>query len=243
MSIRIKNNRTKHYLFPIVNTFGSTFIKELSNLTNYAGGYIVTHSILSVNISDYLWYKSKQIELEEIKEKPYLFIVFDVRGCYNENKDVYINAEEGIKRFKLFLSYVRKNKHYVEDYWFGSYQHCIVFKVDYVNSYKQFFFGNYSKMYSTEDLKNFKLTKKTVVQGKEYLTHEYAVLTKDTKVGSVYLKKVIYEKFGVDDIPDNPKEYDIPWFIEDEILNHNYIPTDRKTLLKEYKSNAQILQS
>jgi hypothetical protein len=244
MRIRTRNNRTKQYLFPCVNTFGTTFLKELNNLTNYTTGYPITQSVLSVSVSDYLWYRAKGIDLTEIKDKPYLFIVFDTRGCYNEDKDLYLNLSEGKKRFGLFLQYVRKNKHYVSDYWFDTNKHCVILEIErFRDAYDYFFSSVYSKMYSKEELKELKFTKTMTQKGDTYMVNEYAVLTKEPKVGSIYLKKVIYESFGVEHLPDEPKEFDIPWFIEDEILNTKYMTPLEFLTLKEAKSASTILQS
>ena len=98
-------------------------------------------------------------------------------------------------------------------------------------------------MYSKEELKELKFTKTMTQKGDTYMVNEYAVLTKEPKVGSIYLKKVIYESFGVEHLPDEPKEFDIPWFIEDEILNTKYMTPLEFLTLKEAKSASTILQS
>lgn len=236
MKIRSRNNRTKRYLFPIVNTFGSTFIKQLNSLTNYTNGYPITQSILSITFSDLLYCRAKQFTSEEIRNNPYLFIVFDTLGTYNVDKDLHMNVKEGKKRFGDFLKYIRTNKYYNDDYWFSSNQHCIVFSIDkYHDAYKYFLLCKYSKMYSLIDVENVKITKSIFQGGKEYYNIDYAVLVSEEKVGTINLKKVIYESFGTEDIPDSPLEYDIPWFTQEEVLNSQYITLDENEMFKSLK--------
>lgn len=222
-------NRTRQYLYPVMNTFGKTFLQEMNNLTSYKTGNMLGKSIQSITICDWLWYSAKRINIESLKETPYLFIVFDTKGLKVNQK--YSNIVEGQKRFKQFLIYARTNKHYIEDYWVGNNQHCIIFSIkEFQDSFKHFFYSQYSKMYTQEQIKTLKIASKVVINKQETDRPVHAVLTKNHEVGSVYLKKVIFENYGVDTIPDNPDEYDIPWLVQDEILNHIYLGEDLATL-------------
>lgn len=232
--LRCKQNRTSKYLYPVVNLFGTTFLKELRNLTSYSPGYESGHSILFTGVGDLLFYRAKGFKIKEL-----LFVIIDIRGCYNENKDVYINPEEGKRKFSNFLKYVRTNKHYETDYWYGHNLHCIVLNLESVNrAYWNFFESSYSKIWKKEELKQFGISPKKNVKGKEFDSPTYAVLTGDPRVGQVQLKDKIYETFGVEEIPDNPKEYDIPWFIEDEFLNYEYGTEEEIKSIKLVKNGS-----
>src|SRR5690606_17195034 len=112
--LRVKVNRTNKYLYPIVNLFGRTFIKEVNNLTGYTPGYQIGHSVLFTCVGDLLYYRSKGFEIKEL-----LFVVFDTRGCYNEEKDMFVIVDKGKEQFKNFLKYIRKNKYYEDAYWYN----------------------------------------------------------------------------------------------------------------------------
>lgn len=234
--LRVKVNRTNKYLWPSVNLFGRTFLKELNNLTNYTTGYPVGHSVLYTSIGDTLYYRTKDFEIQEL-----LFVVFDIRGCYREDKSFYLDTKKGKVHFRDFLKYVRTNKHYENDYWYANNQHCIVFNLkDLSNTYWSFFKSEYSKMYSKECLKQIGITPNKNIQGKKYINPEYAVLTGDVEVGSIQLQSKIYETFGVDILPENPKEFDIPWSLQEEFLNYEYIREEEAETIKKFK-NGKIL--
>lgn len=230
--LRVKVNRTNKYLWPCVNLFGRTFLKELNGLTNYVSGYQIGQSVLFTSIGDVLYYRAKGFEIKEL-----LFVVFDTRGCYNDEKDMYINVEKGKTCFKDFLKYIRTNKHYEDDYWYDSNQHCVVFNLESLSKvYWNFFYSKYSKMYSKTTLKEIGITPKKYIKGKQEINPEYAVLIGDAQVGWIQLKTKIYESFGVDIVPDNPDEFDIPWFLQEEFLNYEYITEEESQIIKSIKN-------
>lgn len=237
--LRVKVNRTNKYLWPCVNLFGSTFLRELEQLTNYVPGYQIGHSILSTSIADILYYRAKEFQIQEL-----LFVIFDTRGCYREDKQMYLNVEKGKEKFKNFLKYVRTNKHYHDDYWFGTSQYCIVFDLKSLSdTYWNFFCSSYSRMYNKGQLKTIGITKKQMIQGKEGYNPVYAVLTGEKEVGTVVLKSKIYEYFGTEDLPEEPAEYDIPWYMEEELLNYKYINKNEIENVRSVKyKRYEILQ-
>lgn len=236
MILRTVPNRTNKYVYPAVNLFGKTFLKELNGLTDYATSYRAGHSILFTGIGDVLYYRAKDFKIESL-----LFMVIDIRGCYNEKKDIFIDPVKGKERFKSFLKYVRTSKYYKNDYWFKSNQHCIVFDLSSVApGYMNFIQSNYSRIWTKEDLDKMYIKPKMNVGGKEYLNAVHAVLTKSDTIGLDYLKSKIYETYNTEHIPDNPKEYDIPWIIQDEFLNSKYMTEDEREIIVKFKTGASI---
>jgi hypothetical protein len=240
MRARCTENRSKKYLFPILNTYGPTFIKQLDSLTNYVKGYPISQSILEIGISDVLYYRAKNMGHIHIKDYPYLFIVFDINGIFNPEKNTYLNIGEGRNRFSLFLKYIRSNKNYVCDYWYKKHQHCIVFNLyNFSTAFERFIESKYSKMYTDEDLKILKIPQYTYKGETKYHVPEYVVLKKIKDAGKKYLQNKIYESYGIDVIPEDPKEFDIPWFPESEFLNFNYFPPQELEKFIEYKRMFQ----
>lgn len=229
----IKSNRTSKYLSQILNVYGKTFMSEFKNLST---DNKVGDSIFSYNVLDLLYTRAKRISLDNIQE--YIFIVIDIKGSMTTKKDKYINPNEGVKKFYNFLKYSRTNTHYVDDYWFGNNLHCVVFKIpsDYTHSYRKFITYEYSKMYSPEQLKSLGYKSYYMDKGKQVDNYTYLVLTKDPKANAV-LKKVILDTYGVEEPPENPDEFDIPWDNFDEVLNWEFSKEDEQKKLKQLKNN------
>ena len=153
-------------------------------------------------------------------------------------KDKYINPKEGINKFYNFLKYSRTNTHYVDDYWFGKDLHCIVFQIpkDYTNSYRKFVTSEYSKMYSEEQLKTIGYKSYYMNKDKKVDNYTYLVLTKNPKANDV-LKKVILDTYGIENPPENPLEFDIPWDKYDEIVNWEFANEHEEKQLKQLKKD------
>lgn len=229
--MRYRKNHSVKFLLPQLNTCGSIFLKQMDSLTNYGLGYSMLNSLLYVGIGDIMYYRAKGFE-----KGHHLFLVFDVNGAYNESKGFYLDINQGKKRFKDYLMWVRTNKYYFDDYWFGKNQHCIVFNIkSYESSYSKFWKSEYSKMYRKEQLKDLGIPEFITIKGEKYRNYIYAVLTKED-IGKQYLKNTISEYFGVDDIPDDPREYDITWFAQDEILNYKYSKDKEKEIISSFKN-------
>lgn len=228
----IVNNRTRRYLYPIINSFGKTFLRELQEITSYARAS-VGQTILQVNINDIIYYRCKGFSNN-------LFLIFDTRGVYDFKKGKYVNPIESKKRFLNFLNFARTNKHYVFDYQF-EYQkkHCIVFDIplEYRNSYEQFLKGAYSKMYSLDQIE-FLGHKPFLAVGKQNTlepNRNYIVLTRNHDLGKTVLKQAVQQAYGVSEPPENPDEYDIPWDLYEEILNFDYAKDNEVEFFKQLK--------
>jgi hypothetical protein len=191
---------------------------EYMELSNYSRG-TVGASVISCSILDLIYMRAKRIKVEDVRE--YLYIVFDTKGYKIGGQ--YVNAKEGTARFLRFLKFSRANSHYIDDYWTGKGEHCIVFKVhkNYTNAYRNFLISQYSKMYEKEDLSQLGFPATFKLKGKERKNVPYLVLTKNEDA-KVVLKKAIYNAYGVEHLPENPVEYDIPWSADEEILNYEY---------------------
>lgn len=232
-------NKTFRYLWPIVNLFGKTFLRELGALTSYAN-YEISDSIVRLGVGDFLFYRAKGHDIREL-----LFCIIDVNGCYDADKDKYIDVNKGKQRFKDFLKYIRNSPYYYEDYWYRENQHCIVFNLEKFNdTYRAFFKSEYSKMYDKKRLNDVNITPFVLVRGKKQDSAQYAVLTKDERVGITVLKERLYEEFGTRVLPDNPTEYDTPWMIKHEFFNFNYAEHDeieKVTNLKNGKKTEKLV--
>lgn len=232
---RIKVNRTGKYLAPVQGLFGKTFLSQLNLLTNYTPSKIGA-SIIEYSIADVLYSRAKR--LTSFKEN--LFITFDTNGVLSEKG--YVDKKLGKRRFLDFLSYIRKTSFYVDDYWDKDNRHVVVLKVLLKSAFYSFIRGEYSKMYSHSELKELKFQPTLTIGGKKYPSAEWVVLTKNPEYGLTVLHRKLEESFGVDEtgFPDNPREYDIPWFIEDEIRNYQYLTDTERYQIQKHKS---VLQS
>lgn len=232
----MKSNKTNLYLYSTINKFGKTFLLEYMELSNYNRG-TVGASVISCNILDVIYTRAKRKKIEDIEE--HIYIVFDIKGY--KIGDQHVNSKEGSTRFLRFLKFARTNSHFVDDYWVGKGQHCIVFKVPskFTNAYRNFLVSRYSKMYTTEDLTELKFPATFKIKGKVKRNASYLVLTKNEDA-KVVLKKAIYDSYGVECLPENPMEYDVPWNPDDEILNYEYATQDEINQIQFLKRNESI---
>lgn len=225
-------NRSYLYLFQTISGYGTTFILELNSLSAYAKQKVGS-TIKSCYIADVLYYKSKNksIEIEDLEEL--LFFIFDPKGSKHEGK--YVNASTGIKQFSKFLEFVRKNTNYVDDYWVKE-GHCIVFKVHkkFSQSYRKFLESKYSEMYNKEQLKDLQYVLIRTEQGVRKLNYIAAVLLKNHEYGTQKLAKEIYLRFGEGTpLPDDPKEYDLPWLKSEEYFNYEFLHNKKASSKKK----------
>lgn len=226
-----KVNKTNLYLYNVVNKFGKTFMLEYMEVSNYNRGTIGA-SVISCNIMDLIYIRAKRIKIEDVKEC--LYIVFDTKGY--KAGDQYVNSKEGSARFLRFLKYVRTNTHYVDDYWIGKDKHCIVLRIHerYTSAYRHFLLSRYSQMYDKSDLQALGFPATFKVKGKDKTNVSFLVLTKNEDA-KVVLKKAIYENYGVECLPENPMEYDVPWSADEEILNYEYATREEIEQIQQLK--------
>ncbi len=228
----IVNNRTRRYLYPIVNSFGKTFLRELLEITSYTRAEAGS-TVTSVNLFDIVYYRCKGFNNN-------LFLIFDTKGVYDFNKGKYVNPIEAKKRFLNFLMFARTNTHYVADYQheYGK-KHCIVFNIptEYRKAYEKFLKGQYSQMYSLEqiDYLGFKPFLRVGKNNTPEPNRNYVVLTKDHNIGKTVLKQAVREAYGVEHPPENPSEYDILWENSEEILNFDYAKEEEIEFFKQLK--------
>lgn len=228
----IVNNRTRRYLYPIINSFGKTFLRELLEITSYTRAEI-GQTVLSVNLCDLIYYRCKGFN-------NHLFMIFDTRGVYDFNKGKHVNPIEAKKRFLNFLMFTRNNKNYAADYQFEyGKKHCIVFEIplEYRKSYEKFLKGQYSQMYSLEQISElgFQPFLKVGKSNTPEPNRNYVVLTKNKDLGKVVLKHAVQEAYGVSEPPENPSEYDILWETSEEVLNFEYAKENEIEFFKQLK--------
>lgn len=188
-------NRTWKYLLPCLNIYGPQFRQKLVNVFK-----------LAVGIGDTLYTKNR--------DKSCLFLLIDKK----------INNTQ----FKHFIEYVYNQVYYVDDYCFDDpltgRLHIVVIEMPsiYKKSYERFLEGNYSKMYTKENIAN--LYDKYNSKSKVFKDVRH-VLTRDRKAIPSFIK-VLKNTFG-DDInltvedAENHKEYDLPLNTKEEIFNYN----------------------
>lgn len=231
--LRAQNNHSSKFLKPVINTFGTTFLKELNNLTSFAVGYPTSHSVLKFGIGDTFYFRAKQYNTGCL-----LFVLFDINGPYNQ-KGFYVDVNKGKDKFKDFLLFVRNSSWYQDDYWYSKGQHCVVFNLQKLeHSYKMFLQSKFSEMYTKEQLKQMGVEAEFVYKGKKVPNYIHAILTKNrADLCNKYLARQIYEYFGTNVVPDNPDEFDISWFPQEEIFNYEYMNDEEKQLVNKMKTN------
>lgn len=225
------NNRTTKYLSRCLDGFGKTFLKELQSLSFYAQ-YPTGCTIENIGIRDVLYDRATG----KSWEGRYIYVVFDCLGVYDKTKNQYIDTKKGKDKFLGFLKYSRGSSYHIKDYWYGKNKHCIVYDMrKYPDAYDMFVCSKYSKMYSMDQLKELGFKPKVKIKDKEMINLTYSVLAKGQHA-ELHLKHEVYKYYGVEDIAEEPDEYDLPWFIEEEVLNHKYMTTDELTKCKQIKS-------
>lgn len=226
-------NKTKEYLQRIINVcYGRQFMLELKNLTSYEDS-MMGDSIKGMYILDALYVRAKKRWHDP---NPCFYIVFRSKGLMKN--DLYVNASAGSKRFNKFLSYVRQQKFYEHDYVISDTEHMVIIKMPkrFKNTYDMFLKNRYSEMFTADDLEYLNFTPMLKFGDETMVSLTYAVLTKNEEYGKMKVLKELEQNFGVDIIPDNLTEYDIPWLIRNEIYHHQYMTNEELELLKQLRS-------
>jgi hypothetical protein len=121
--------------------------------------------------------------------------------------------------FEEFLNFIREQKYYIADYCpdseiLKSRKHMIVINIPetFYNAYDQFLKGNYSLMYSEQELK--------LLFSSNLRKKEYDILSKNPEIVSEFAKEVNNE-FGTKAIADDFKnsELELPLKKTEEIFN------------------------
>lgn len=237
LKLRTVNNRTARYLGKGINLYGKTFLKELKSLTDYTPSEI-GQSIIHYSIMDILYYRAKKINTVQL----YLFLTIDKKGAFDAQKNIYINKTLGNQRFCNFLAYVRNHGSYVDDYWCDQSLHTIVMKFPIKKAYQHFLHSEYSQMYSISELREIGLNPIIHINGEKYKSADYIILTHAKEHGKTILKQVVYENYGVEDIAEEPDEFDIPWSIREEVYNNAYMSeNEREQIINMKKKKDYVL--
>jgi hypothetical protein len=181
-------NRTYRFVLPIIKVYGKQLLSLFSSLKKVA-----------VGINDYT---AMELGIEYDK---HIFILIDVQNTEN---------------FDDLLWTIKQHPAYEYDYVFDIYNqlHMIILKMPqkFINVLEHFKSGNYSKMFTKEDLQFF-------FGGKDWHSvHKEIkpILTKQEAYKPVFEKK-IKEEFMIVDLPNIEwKEFDFPPELKEEIFNY-----------------------
>lgn len=203
-------NQTRKYLVQQLQCYGEEFMTNIAN-----------NNVLMYAIQDYGIHKtdgSRKIE-------PSVYMLFDVNG--RKKYGNYLNIHESRSKFNKSLLYFQKHNSYVNDYCYDSnrngHLHVIVLKLPFPEKFHIFMKGNYSEMYSPEEINTWfvkTITKKVGKENVEYNTDQFSVLTRDINYFPKFKDKV-YKEFGTRLTDDETKnEYDFPPHLNNEILRY-----------------------
>lgn len=226
-------NKTKEYLQRIINVcYGKQFMVEIRNLTSYDVGPLGL-SIEGIYIMDALYLRAKR---KWSNPDPCFYIVFDKNGSMTE--DVYTDPKAGRQRFNKFLTYVRTQKFYENDYVISDDHHMVIIKLPkrFRHAYNMFLKNRYSEMYTKEDLEYLNFMPTLKMGSETVVSLTYAVLTRNAEYGQMKVLRELENNFGVDTIPDDLTEFDIPWLIRYEIYHHQYMNEEELEELKKLRS-------
>lgn len=180
----IHSNKSRKYLLPCIKEYGGEFTKRVNEVFKVA-----------IGIGDII------VRNRGIRHQKHLFILIDSTIAPNHFED--------------FLQYIKYHKSYQDDYVFGNivtsplHMFVIKFPIQYYHAFETFKMGDYSKMYTPEEIDKF-----------FYNQPQYRrVLIRDRKYKLKFIEKVNKE-FGTRLTPeDDIQEYDFPPSKESEIFN------------------------
>lgn len=203
-------NQTRKYLIPQFKHYGTDLIEKIRKL-NIKGTFLQDYG---VNITP----KAREI-------KPEIYFLFDVNGSltYGHYNDIKASRLE----FMQALQYFREKDYYTIDYPFDSnrdgHLHVVVLKIPQSETLDPFLRGQYSKMYSSKQIREWVPEKIRIVEdGQEVYkyTNAYQVLTRVPDYFELFKQKTV-EEFGARESSIDPKaEYDFPPYMPNEILRY-----------------------
>jgi len=204
-------NQTRKYLIPQFKHYGINLIDKIRNL-NIKGTFLQDYG---VNVSP-----------ESRKILPRVYFLFDVNGALTYGH--YHDIKKARLEFMQALQYFRSQDYYEIDYPFDSnkdgHLHVVVLRLPEPSTLSYFLNGEYSKMYTDEQIRDWIPEKiKVIEDGKEVekYTNAYQVLTRVPQYFEIFQQKVV-EEFGSRESSVNPKaEYDFPPYLPNEILRYN----------------------
>lgn len=202
-------NQTRKYLVQQLISYGTEFMANLRR-----------NNILVYAIQDYGIHKTEGSR----KIEPFIYMLFDVNG--HKKYGNYLNVHRGRVEFAKSLEFFQNHSSYVNDYCYDSnkigHLHAIVVKLPFVEKFNYFMKGEYSKMYSEEELDTYvikSITKKEKNEIKTYITDQYSVLSHNSDYYPIF-KEQVYQEFGTKLGEDTSVEYDFPPHFYNEILRY-----------------------
>jgi hypothetical protein len=192
-------NKTRKFLLPLIRTFGEEFLDRYNSIYKFAVG---VHDI-NLNIETY------------VKNKPLIYIMID--------------KVSSSSRGQFFLDWLVTQDYYVHDYVasqeLSSRMHMVVLKFneEYEYVYERFMLGNYSAMYTEEEIDTFFRIPREKVGTESRKIYDYAlqVLTKSENALFGYRYKVnkLYNAdLNVENLRDH-LDYELPLDPSEEIFN------------------------
>ena len=204
---KLYENKTWQFLFPCFKAYGEETIKRLNSFYK-----------LAVGIGDLNHHTSKHC----------IYILIDTNIALTDKGLI-----EYKKKLSVFLSWLKSQSFYVTDYMFDNSEtegkHMVVLKVPekYDKAYSHFISGEYSKMYTKEEIEElFKVidTPKGAVQHaqNEKVKKSRKVLLREETAVKTFLVEV-NEKFKstVDYADFKGAEACFPIKIEEEVFNYD----------------------
>lgn len=183
---KVPPSKTRKYLLPCLKEYGKVFTRKLENAWKVAVG--LGDAIL-IN--------------RDVKHEKHIFILFD--------------SKPSPKHFKDFMEYIIDQPYYVDDYVYGDIQkstfHMVILKFPekYYDAFETFKLGDYSKMFSLEDVEKFFANK----------PNTKAVLIKEHGYKVVFTRK-LNRMFNTELKPEEFEgEYDFKPTEITEIFNHH----------------------
>lgn len=204
-------NKTFKYLYPVLNSYSKEFAAKHTK---------VAQQLCAAAISDVKYVKAKG----GIEYDTHLFLVYDENGRFDLERKRYNNIQYGRQVFKEFLQFAREYTHYVDDYYFEKIKghlHCVVFKVPkrFHGAIEQLKCSTYSKMYSNKDLIDINIHPKNRLKQPDF---RYGILRRTLEYMEIF-ESILQERFNsnIELDKDDPREYDFPFKLEDEIFNYD----------------------
>jgi len=121
--------------------------------------------------------------------------------------------------FNDLLQYLEKQPYYISDYILSIKEntHVIVFKNPMPEIIDPFLKGDYSKMYTQEEIERF-FIKLVKIKNIEYYTDVYSILTKREEYKTKF-EEILGLDFNTSITLDDNREFDYPPLLAEEVLN------------------------
>jgi hypothetical protein len=188
-------NNTRRYLFPVIKYYGEEFTNKINKLFK-----------VGIGIGDIITNKCN------IRHEKHLFILVDTLPSSAD--------------FALALKYFKNHPSYEDDYAFDQIHkgrlHMLVIKVpdEFLETIDKFKAGEYSRMYSPEQIKNLfsykgddEIVKKMYEITQKVLIHDHNY--------SIEFAKKIKKEFALEELPEikADQEFELPILLQEEFFN------------------------